>query len=695
MLKKVIFSLLLICLLALPGSAWEMTFEDHSNDVIRNSQIGTMFSGYSSSSLSTTIEGNSMLAVGGNSNVNITGDWDDYFAFTYTSSSSQTVWATVTLKDENGTTLCTTGAMYAPCASGSYKRVEIVKSSVGVIAYVNGVQFYSGSVADKEVAYTVVQFTQGGTTNGLLDDFTTDYYSIGVESSFTPEDGTEFVTYGVPIPSSYNTWLRLCAPNGTILYTWNLTGSGAGYLTWNSDNNLSSAGTYAFRLVGKDTIYPTSQNFTLETKTFTYIVPSANSIETDKAAYNIGDKIYMYLHVAPYSSGYKVHLTANGNLLKSFDVTAEDNTFTYTIPSNIGTNYLFAYLVNPEGDIDDSVQVKINGMESTPYLEINKDVYSNNETIYVYYYHMPIGTKLTATFYSGSNTVRSSTVTLNDVVSYSTFTIGGSSADYVLIEAYDPDTDEVYDSVSATILKGTYRISGKVYNAESGTPISGATVLSEGFSATTNSLGEYSGSTFPGDNTISVSATGYEDLHVATYVNSVNFVQNFYLVPLYVSDSGSSLYGSVTDYYTGDPVANARLLLRNGTTSYTKYSDSRGYYYFDNAALVGDWTISVTADDYDNYQRTVTISGDTYLGIRLVPEGGIPDAEEVEPQPEVDYTNYSAQPYGAMGRHPFDFNGDGDASADEWKYAFERLIILVGCLCFMGFLGIVGRAGRR
>lgn len=50
-----------------------------------------------------------------------------------------------------------------------------------------------------------------------------------------------------------------------------------------------------------------------------------------------------------------------------------------------------------------------------------------------------------------------------------------------------------------------------------------------------------------------------------------------------------------------------------------------GNYLFDQEGLEGTWTLTVTKTGYDTYTRKVTLEGDTYLSIKLVPVGGSPN----------------------------------------------------------------------
>jgi hypothetical protein len=635
--KIVIFSFLLLCFLVVPGSAigWEQSFEEHPNDESLSTFTG------SSGVVKAVADHGNVYQVTSNQDairyVYIDRPFQAYLAFDisgrYSGGSNDKTTMYITLQNSSGSTILSTSQDFAVGTLDGYNfwknnRIEIEEAAggTGINLYRNGTLINSFSFTNPAAYDDTGNITIGFKTFVLssssrtynLDNFVGVYSGmVGCDNSADYQDDYQYFKVGFPVLENSYWYVNLYSPADVLLETKNMTScTEYGFNT----TLMNEAGEYNIKLFQHYNI--TNGNYYFGERSFAFTMPDAGYISVNVTEAEFGDKIKITSVLNEYADDYTVRVTSSGTLLQTYEVDGEIKSYYYTIPETLTSNYLFVYLVDPDGDVVDFEQIKILNNAADPSLTLDKDTYTNNDTMYVYYYYMPIGTKLTATFYYNGDSVRSSTVTLNDVVGSEAFTIGGTVADLVFIEAYDDDTDEVYASATANILRGSYRISGKVYDAETGAPVSGATIISEGFSATTNSLGEYSANTFPGSINITVAATGYEDLHSAAYVTSVNTVKNFYLVPTSVSGTGSSLYGSVTDYYNGSALSGCYVRLQNGSVSYSALTTSKGYYSIEKSDLSGTWTVSVSKTGYDTYSSSVLISGDTYLGVRLVPTGG-------------------------------------------------------------------------
>lgn len=639
-IKIVIFSLLILCFLAVPGSAvveWQQSFESHPDDEDQdlitwgswslsadNLFVNTSHHGYHAYIYVTT---------NGYKPITFEKPFNDYLGFTISHKSNTAgkgYGVKITLKNSSSVTYFDNVIYTGSSASANIfnKRIELEEAAGG-----SGINVYLDGSFSSSYAYSSPSAADGtgNITISVYGDSPSDYsvkYGIdnivsfssgiiGCDNNFDIGDSYQYFKAGYPVLSDSYWFCNVYDKDNELVYTKNVSYS---YEYGIPLSVLNESGIYTIRLYQHYNV--TNGNYFFAERSFTCSVPAAGSISVNVTEAEFGDKIKITSVLNEYADDYTVRVTSSGTLLQTYEVDGEIKSYYYTIPETLTSNYLFVYLVDPDGDVVDFEQIKILNNAADPSLTLDKDTYTNNDTMYVYYYYIPIGTKLTATFYYNGDSVRSSTVTLNDVVGSEAFTIGGTVADLVFIEAYDDDTDEVYASATANILRGSYRISGKVYDAETGAPVSGATIISEGFSATTNSLGEYSANTFPGSINITVAATGYEDLHSAVYVTSVNTVKNFYLVPTSVSGTGSSLYGSVTDYYNGSALSGCYVRLQNGSVSYSALTTSKGYYSIEKSDLSGTWTVSVSKTGYDTYSSSVLISGDTYLGVRLVPTGG-------------------------------------------------------------------------
>lgn len=693
MLKKVIiFSLLLICLMAFPGSAWECTFQDHPDDAYPDCIYGTPTAiliengtnRYYQTSYATQF-------------VNIAGDYSDYFAFTYYMSGSA-AWDGIEITPYYANGTAASSALYIAKPSSTYTgTVRYQFQRIGTTSQFyclrDGVQISTPTLwaSNADIAYIKFSLKADGSSSVMrLDDISTDdVFILGFNNYVNPGSNLT-ITSGAETYNYFNFYLKIIDDEGNTVYT------SPSFSSTTAVYNITAPedGNYTVRIMGYNSSLSNPAHYIFYSKVLDV---SANTpdvsaiVEFSKDEYAPDETVRVSSHLSPYNSGYSVVYKTFYNYEKH-SITKEDQSFSFVAP-NDGTNYVFAYLIDSKGDVLSSDQAEIPVSSGTVELQLDKDTYTNNETLYAYYKNVPLGADLVFNFYKNGAKVISYSYDRQDIVGYYAFPLGIIDADTVVVNILSGNS--VLASDSANILIGNYFLSGKVYDAVNGAAIESATVFTSSFSVNTDENGAYNHSVSPGLLNVTVAATGYETLHTAVDARKIKTVKDFYLVPEYVSENGNSVYGSVTDYYTGSPVEGAVVSLINGSTVYRVYVDNYGYFVFNKAGLTGIWSLKVENDDYDTYYSSVDVSGDVYKNIRLVPTAGVPDIGYDDSTDAIDDTNYSAQPYGAMGRHPFDFNGDGEASADEWKYAFERLIILVGCLCFMGFLGIVGRAGRR
>lgn len=696
MKKVIIFSFLMLLFMVLPVSAWEQSFDIlEEDDLLTNwnySNGGSLvLDGYSSCLKVHSDSGVSAIRV-----INISKSFDGYFAFDNRKTTTQYEYFYFKILNADGAVIYQSNNLEQP---SGWKRHIFVENSLGtgVDYYVNGVltnsALYTGNNTAGKMQFYLSKPSSWGDTDLLFDDVSTDTGTIFMDNIVSQMDTYQHYKVGYHNVLNGYWYTNLSAPNGTVILRTNVSNS-IDYLIPKS--TIAEEGTYTLKLYRHDNTLNTDYYY--DGDIFTYNLPSGKVITLNKSNYVPGETMRIFTYMPTFEAGNKVSIsyqTSSGLTAYTYDILSAEYTKEWKIPENAYGGAYFAYFRDANDNVDTYASYSINGLTRNPTISLDKSSYYNTDTINVFYSYVPIGYKMRATFFKAGQVKYTYTSTISDVVGYAYYTLDGLDTDAVRIEILNNNYESLV-SADANILSQTYRyrLSGKVYDAETGAPISGASLVSSSFSITTDDNGNYNVTTMPGNNSISVSATGYHTANFITYVNSVNTNRDFYISPTYVSITGHSLYGIVSDHYTGAAINNARLSIKNGTTVLTEYTHN-GQFVFDSSGLQGTWTITVTANGYDTFSKVITVSGDYYYDVKLNPKSGVPASEEYTPPVEVDTTNYSAQPYGAMGRHPFDFNGDGNASADEWKYAFERLIILVGCLCFMGFLGLVGRAGRR
>ncbi len=341
----------------------------------------------------------------------------------------------------------------------------------------------------------------------------------------------------------------------------------------------------------------------------------------------------IFTYMPAYSSGYKVSVsyrTSSGLTAYTYDVTSADYTKSWPLPSAAQGGSFFAYLRDPYDNVVAYDSFYISVPLGTTSLTLDKSTYEKNDTVKISYKYLPDNSDITLQLRSGSTNVYTESwrdLSGSGVIS---FNISGKAVDSIYVKAVTPvagGTNTLLAEAYAKILSGNGFISGKVYDSSTNSPISGATIYIGGSSAVTNALGYYEMTTLTGTQPVSIVCDGYNQYTGNVQLYSLSTSKNFYLVKT-ISTGSNTLYGTVTDYYTGAPLTNAYVQIKNGSTTYSMLTHSKtGNYLFDQEGLSGSWEVTVTKTGYDTHTRTVTISGDTYLSIKLVPINGssIPD----------------------------------------------------------------------
>ncbi len=186
---------------------------------------------------------------------------------------------------------------------------------------------------------------------------------------------------------------------------------------------------------------------------------------------------------------------------------------------------------------------------------------------------------------------------------------------------------------------------GTVTDADTKEPIGGATVYlyndDEWYDTETDRSGEYRIACRAGDYSIEVHHNNYESHYGKVPVGEQEDVQ--YDVELERSGGQKSyIEGYIYDENSEDPVPGADIQLYNGET-YSDRSDEDGYYYI--SCDEGDYTITVTHEDYEKYEDDVYVGPDgTEYDAYITPKGSgrlygyVTDKENDDPLEEAKVT---------------------------------------------------------
>lgn len=713
MLKKIVFTFLLVCLLAFPGSAWEQTFENHPNDIDSD-----YFSISGAGAVESYSNGFALRCNTGTTYINIDAAYiNEYLGFTIYSKDGSGICRTgLILYNEDNEVLFSDTDFCAFDIGWTPARIEFIETESGL-----GIESYRYGVLDQSTSYTMtgevdhmqIVINPTSSRSVWVDDVSSVRGVIDCDYEL-PETATyQYFKLGFPTISSSTWYAVVTNPNNDVVHvTANLTAPTA----YNSANtcyitqqiprtNCTEGGTYNIRLYRHDITL--NKNYFYGERYFYYNLPSSDHLELNTSSVLAGGQVRIYSYIGSYAPGYFVTFrtspTKGDPTTVRHDITGttgqEVNDIYYaTIPADAITGNTIIYLVDPSGNVADYAILDITETYSTiPKVSLDKNVYEANDTVKISYSGAPSNALLNLQLRSG-NTGVSSYVWQVTGSGSKTYTLGSVAADNMILTLKENGGSTLV-SDSASILTGTFYLSGRVYDAVSGAAVEGANVLVGGNSDLTNTDGDYGLNTTAGRNSVTITCSGYEIYYGYVPVYDIFSTKNFWIVPT-STYSGNSVYGVVTSSGIGVPLKGVRVVLSNSTDSFTEYTDERGYFAIEGIDN-GTYNIRVSLSNYDTQQKSITVSGNTYQSFRLVAEddyeeeGSDPDPDSGSIEDEVDDTDYTKQKYGAYGRHAFDFNGDAKVSADEWKYAFEHLIVVIGCLCFMGFLMIVGRAGRR
>lgn len=723
MLKRVILTFLILCLGACPAYAWDQSFDGHPNDLSMSMfydnggnffRIASVYSyahglgGMGNTEGTTGDNPNRGLVI----NAPFTGYLGMHVLYVGPDQYSGCQFG-LDLLDSSGNVLYSVPYVWSRSGYGTqyWEYIEIIKNG-------NSLDLYSDGHYGTNYAYNLsntgsamrLKFSFGNYASRnmfFVDDFTTSssHTIIGMDGSASINDNGQYYTIGAPaLPGEKYYQARLYGPGSQVYYVENFTNASLKTEHLIPSSALNDVGDYTLHLYRVDNSH--SSTF-VNMKSFEVVDPAATkegSITLDKANYEAGETVKVWTHLNEYSAGYKVRCefnTGGMNMRKEYDITTDPQLGTFTIPdiSNV-VGFHTVYLLDPAGKVVNSADFNVY-IPGLPDIAFDKAKYERTDKVNIYYKDAKPDSEISVTFRSGGTTVQ--------ILSYS---VSGSGTVQLNLENM-PAADSVYavikddsgyanDNDNAKIVVGDYLLTGRVYNAKTGAIIDHATVTVQGKSSNSDSNGNYNISALAGFANYSVSASGYNGISGTVAVFDLETIHNFYLSPVVVN-GGTGVYGTVVSAKTDYPLVGAAVVVTNADNlkRYSTIVDNRGYYSVSHDDLTGNLTVRVSYNNYDTIEANVIVSSGSMQNhnFRL---NAVTGYEEIDPSEHTggedsDDSGKTAaekeyeEKYGEMGKHPFDFNSDGQVENSEWKYALERLGMLIGCLAFMGFMLLIGR----
>ncbi|HUV33903.1 MAG TPA: carboxypeptidase regulatory-like domain-containing protein, partial [Candidatus Desulfaltia sp.] len=170
-------------------------------------------------------------------------------------------------------------------------------------------------------------------------------------------------------------------------------------------------------------------------------------------------------------------------------------------------------------------------------------------------------------------------------------------------------------NVIITLTKSTATINGRVTDAESGDPVRGVTVTTDGGQTTTDTDGSFSLSVVVGTHTLTLRKEGYDTNTLQVNVSPGETKD----VHATLSESSSTITGTVTDAKTGNPINGATIKV-NGEQATT---DSGGS--FSLSVKAGTYTMTITQQGYKTSTNPITVDPGTTKNVpMIISSAGLP-----------------------------------------------------------------------
>lgn len=719
-LMKTLLCVFLLLLMAGSAAAWDQAFESHPSDLPFTSFTPSKSGEFTLTSISgehgivgriDTTYKNPSDGYGMDINQPYTG----YLGFSICASGSRSesnAYIYWQLLDADGKILYTSKMLFGYFGySGNnvWHFCEVVQNGNSLSLYRDGNLLateaftFTGTPAKQRLVSSTG--TYGGNAV-LVDDFTSSssHSIIGMDSSVSVDDAYQYYKLGVRnLPTGKYYEIRMFTPDNKVTYTNQFTNASQVLEHSIPVSNMTIVGEYTLHLYRHDSensaVFLTMKSFTLSDPAGT----SEGSILVDKSDYQAGDEVTVWTHLNSYSPGYKVRCefeTSGLNLRREYEVTSDTHRGSFTIPKIkdvVGVHPV--YLINPSGKVVASADFNV-FIPGLPDIALDKDKYERTDTVSIYYKDVKPGSVITAILRYGGNTAQ--TLVYNvDGTGVVKLDLGNcAAADSIYVQVKDSDGYS-NDQDNAKITVGNFVLSGRVYDARTSAIIPGASITVQGKTVNSDIVGNYNISALAGFANYSVVKVGYQSISGTVAVIDLDTIHNFYLSPILVN-AGTGVYGTVVSSKTDYPLTGASVEVINNDNKkrFSTIVNVNGYYEVNNPDLAGNLTIKVSIANYDSVIATTQVSDGSMQNydFRL---NAVPGYVEIDPSGhsggqggspgETAADRAYREKYGEMGKHPFDFNSDGQVENTEWKYAGERLILLVGALAFMGFMMLVTR----
>lgn len=680
----------MFCLLALPGQAWEINFENSDWETSHHVFPYGTFSVGSPTVFSCLAHTNVFRCTTNESNTGLEVYFDDYIAF------SGDVYLT------NGIYLCLGNSTYkgSPVSLAlSDSRIELALTPAGdyVNIYSNGA--YKGQLL-VHGPFTSV-FIYGISRDFEIDDVTNQPATLGFADSFVAVPGavsTLYYTYGFAVSSGTNRSIVLYDPDGEVVDTFETTYS----LGWNSVNAVLIPGVYTYRVYSEDSM--TGKPLYLYAKSFevSYTVDNpggvAYSLEIESDMYSPGDRVKVFSYVSDPGSGACVNFYCDAELMKSIGVVYESQNSYYKIPYDTPSSDWLVELADGYGDVKAQEGFSVYGASvGGASIRFDKPSYTADEDVGLFYESLPPDSTI---YLHGKTSVN------GDSVFTKKWT--GKSGSGTLV--YSPVSEgslfyyvNVYDDellichATAEVVGGESILYGYVSDAFSSVYLSGVNVTIEmpgedlTLFAITDSSGRYEFRGLPwGYYEFYVNHSGYQVYeNIGDVIDSSTFRDDVRLMPL-SSGGGPAIYGMVLDS-EGDPLGGVVVEAKSvsdPSVVYTALTGFNGGYDFSDHDFVNgtQWILLGSKDGYYSDSLTVTISGTTLTGLTLVSV----TSGDITPPGNIPNNGYTIGPDGKIlhDGHPVDIDHDGSVSNEEWRVFVETfamfLMMLFLMLIFLG-----------
>jgi len=356
---------------------------------------------------------------------------------------------------------------------------------------------------------------------------------------------------------------------------------------------------------------PKNLNATISWDQFTYGPGDRANISFDVENPDYDE--YTYQIRIGDTAGIKQTVTVDdvegGSVFYNFSVTAVSDTYLAQILATDSTGKT-AILAGAVASFENEQDYSIS---------FSKDTYAYGDNMEIFYYGLPTNTQV---YLRGTKSDPFEVVYTKSYYKTGTGSIilsvpSQTATDYAVYAIWNNYT-LASDYCDVAISASQATLSGIVRDAQTGARIDGAHVMLDGIGPYTDEVGSYSMIRDIGTYTLTVSADGYH-----TYSQTIDLFTNkvwpVYLTP---SNYAGNLYGSVTDYATGDKLSGVQITVQNGTSTKTALTGSGGFYSIAGLANGTMYSFTAKLTGYDTYSNSsLVIDQVTWQDVKLIPTG--------------------------------------------------------------------------